>query len=204
MLEPSNETDVPFLSPGEEEFEGEDEPLPAEDDAPGVDAEDVTGENDGAPALEPRFDLDALPAPVAALRERLLQAAGNGDLDAVVRLAGVGANATQFSFDPDGQDPADTLRDQSGDDQGYEILAILSEILEAGYVVIDEDTPDALYLWPYFAAVSLDELTPQQRVALFRILTAADLEEAEQFGAYVFYRLGIDADGNWRFFLAGD
>ena len=155
-------------------------------------------------ALEPRFDFTALPTPVARMREALLEAAVSGDLDAVGRLAGTGADATEFAFDTLEGTPADMLRELSGDEEGHEILAILSDILEAGYVVVDEGTEDALYLWPHFAATPLETLEPAQRVQLFRIMTAGDLEESLEFGSYVFYRTGIDADGRWRFFLSGD
>jgi hypothetical protein len=38
---------------------------------------------------------------------------------------------------------------------------------------------------------------------LFRIITGNDYKEMQDFGAYIFYRLGIGPDGTWHFFVAG-
>ena len=48
-----------------------------------------------------------------------------------------------------------------------------------------------IYLWPYFARIPLEALTPEQKVELFRIVTGADYKDMVEFGAYSFYRLGI-------------
>jgi hypothetical protein len=52
--------------------------------------------------------------------------------------------------------------------------------------------------------VPIGELTPPQRVELYRILTAIDVEELERLGSYVFYRIGIRPDGTLRYIVAGD
>jgi hypothetical protein len=41
-------------------------------------------------------------------------------------------------------------------------------------------------------------------VELYRIVTAGDVTDMKEFGGYNFYRLGISADGKWKFFVAGD
>jgi hypothetical protein len=61
-----------------------------------------------------------------------------------------------------------------------------------------------MYVWPYFAFTPLKTITPEQKVALFRIVTGADFKEMNEFGAYIFYRLGIAPDGTWHFFVTGD
>ena len=50
----------------------------------------------------------------------------------------------------------------------------------------------------------LDRLDAKQRVELFKIVTAGDYDDMKQFGAYIFYRVGITPDGHWSFFVAGD
>lgn len=190
------EEDRPFyLRPGREE----NGPAETEDDGASAPAPPSPAE-----MPEPSFGEDGLPAPVALMRRRLLDAAMSGDLDAVARLADPGPEGTELSLVPEGQSPREQLLEQSGDEEGHEILAILAEILEAGHVVFDKGEADELYVWPWFAAAPLDRLSPSQRVAMFRILTAADLEASEELGAYVFYRVGIDRDGRWRFFVSGD
>jgi len=148
--------------------------------------------------------LDELPEAVKRMRERIIQAARDADFEALRPLMGSGSERTQLSFGQVDGDPIDFLRSQGGDPDGYEILAILEEVLAAGYAIYDPGTPNETYVWPYFAATSLETLTPKQRVELFKLVTSGDYEDMRDFGAYIFYRAGISADGRWRFFVAGD
>ena len=148
--------------------------------------------------------LDALPEPVKRMRERIMRAARDADFEALRPLMGGGSDRTLLSFGQVDGDPIDFLRSQGGDPDGYEILAILFEVMEAGYAIYDPGTPNETYVWPYFAATSLETLTPKQRVELFKLVTSGDYEEMRDFGAYIFYRAGITPDGRWRFFVAGD
>jgi hypothetical protein len=102
------------------------------------------------------------------------------------------------------EDPIDFLKSLSGDKEGHEILAIITEILEAPFTRIEEAPGQEVYVWPYFYAYPFEKLTPEQRVQLFRIITYGDYEEMISFGSYVFYRLGITPEGRWRFLVAGD
>ena len=71
-------------------------------------------------------------------------------------------------------------------------------MLNAGYVHVDAGTPQELYVWPYFFALPLDKLDARQRVELFKIVTAGDYDDMKQFGAYIFYRVGITPTGSGR------
>jgi hypothetical protein len=133
-----------------------------------------------------------------------MEACLTGDIEKLRPLISVGDNATQLSFGVVEGDPVDFLRNLSGDDQGQEILAILYEIMAAGYVVLDRGEPSEVYVWPYFFAVPLDSLDSRQRVELFKIVTAGDYQDMKNFGAYIFYRVGISPEGKWVFFVAGD
>jgi hypothetical protein len=77
-------------------------------------------------------------------------------------------------------------------------------VLEAGFVRLYPGTDHESYVWPYFFAVPLEELTAPQRVELFTLVTAGDYEEMKNFGAYIFYRVAITPEGRWVFFVAGD
>ena len=156
------------------------------------------------PAPEVLYDLEQLPEEVRRMRALLMDAARSGDLERLRPLIGTGDGATQLSFGGPVDDPIAYLRDISGDDEGQEILAILLEVLEAGYVHLEPGTPNEIYGWPYFFAVPVETLTPRQRVELFEIVTAGDYEEMKLYGAYNFYRVGIAPDGRWLFFVAGD
>jgi len=156
-----------------------------------------------AAAPEIVYDLSLLPLPVARMRARILEAARSGDLEKLVALMQGGETMPIFTFGTE-KNPLAYWRSNYPDSGGLEVLAILTNILDAGYVLIDKDTPQAMYVWPYFAFTPLKSLTPQQKVALFRIVTGADYKEMSEFGAYIFYRLGIAPDGTWHFFVSGD
>lgn len=169
------------------------------------------GQQVGRPEIDPNaplpeiiYDLDKLPAPVKRMRELIVEAAKSGDIEALRPLVGTGADITQLSLGGIEGDPIEFLKELSGDKDGQEILAILEEVLNAGYVHLDAGKPEELYVWPYFFAVPLERLDPRQRVELFKIVTAGDYEDMKSYGAYIFYRVGISPEGKWEFFVAGD
>jgi len=148
-------------------------------------------------------DLSQLPPAVARTRERILAAARSGDLQKLVAVMQTSETIPVFSFTED-KDPIAFWKANYPDSEGIEVLSILTTILETGFVRVDQGTPQEVYLWPYFARMPLDALTPEQKVELFRIVTGADYKDMVDFGAYSFYRLGIAPDGGWQFFVSGD
>ncbi len=150
------------------------------------------------------YDPDKLTFPARRMRELLLEAANSGDMEKLRPYIGIGNDMTTLSFGGVEGDPIEFLKTQSGDPEGHETLAILAEVLESGFVRLDPDTENEMFVWPYFYSWPLQELTPKQRVELFRIVTHGDYQDMEDFGAYIFYRVGITPSGRWRFFVAGD
>ncbi len=167
-------------------------------------ARSQTGFGDGDNEVEVMYDVDKLPRPVKKMRELIMEAARSGEPENLRALIGSGADITQLSFGDIDGDPIEYIRSVSGDAEGHEMLAILLEVMEAGYVRFDAGTDNELYVWPYFYAVPLEELTPVQRVELFKLVTAGDYEDMVSFGAYIFFRVGITPAGRWIFFVAGD
>jgi hypothetical protein len=147
-------------------------------------------------------DLKALPAPVARTRARIIEAARTGDLDKLVTVMQTNETLPIFSFANE-RDPVNYWRTNYPESGGLEVLSILLEILDTGFVHVDAGTPQDMYVWPYFAYVPLKDLTPPQKVELFKIVTGSDYRAMENFGAYIFYRLGIAPDGTWHFFVSG-
>lgn len=145
-----------------------------------------------------------LPEPARRMRELIIAAATTGDPEKLRALLGTGPSATQLSFGAIETDPVSYLRSISGDGEGQEILAILIDLLDTGFVRMDAGEADEIYVWPYFVALPLNSLTPPQKVELLRLVTAGDVEDMKAYGAYNFYRIGISPDGEWRFFMAGD
>ncbi|WP_434064245.1 hypothetical protein [Pararhizobium gei] len=155
-----------------------------------------------AAPVEVLSDVSKIPEPVARMRALIVEAAASGDIERLRPLLGKGPTQTQIAEND--RDPIEVLKELSGDQDGIEILAILLDVLSTGFVLVDKDTPDAAYVWPYFTEKSLGSLTPPEKVDLFRLVTAGDVAGMEEGGNYNFYRVGITPDGEWKFFIAGD
>ncbi len=190
-------------------------PVPAipDDALPNVDTNAIeTEENSAAPEDEENSaalptilrDVELLPDAVRATHSKLVTAAKLGNVEALRELIGTGETATSLSIGGLEGDPIAFLKETSGDDDGYELLAILQEVLEAGFVHVDAGTENEMFIWPYFFTWPFEKLTPPMKVELFRILTAGDVQDSTDFGGYIFYRIGIRPDGKWEFFVAGD
>lgn len=173
------------------------------DPAPAAPEKAVNPDAD-VPVPEVQYDVEALPEPVRRIRDLIMEACLSGEIERLRPLITTGQEGTQLSFGGNPDDPIQFLKGLSGDDEGQEILAILYEVLDAGYVHTDVGQPGEMYVWPYFFAVPLAELNPRQRVELFKLVTAGDYEDMKNFGAYIFYRVGISPEGQWVFFVAGD
>ncbi|THK39746.1 hypothetical protein EHS39_00875 [Ensifer sp. MPMI2T] len=162
----------------------------------------------GAPQIvepvEVLTDVSKIPAPVARMRQLIVEAAASGDIERLRPLLGKGPTQTQVTGVSSDEDPVTTLKGLSGDQDGVEILAILLDVLSTGFVLADKGTPEEAYVWPYFAEKPLSSLTAPEKVDLFRLVTAGDFAQMEEFGSYNFYRVGITPDGQWKFFVAGD
>jgi hypothetical protein len=173
-------------------------------------AQAPAAESPGGPAVEPSSPLPTigrdeadLPAPVRATRQALIDAAKSGDIEMLRALMEAQPEQPAVSFGDPG-DPIAYLKELSADAEGREILAILLEVLESGYVRTGAGTEEEIFVWPYFAVYPLELLTPEQLVELFTLLTAADYEDMKSYGGYTFFRVGIAPDGRWLFFIAGD
>lgn len=149
------------------------------------------------------YDTSYLPKPVARMHSQMMETALSGDINRMRIILESNEVMPTLSFG-EIEDPIDFLKESSGDGEGYEILAILADTLDAGFVHVDAGTPQEMYVWPYFARYPLHQLTPDEKVELFRIVTSADFDEMEQYGAWTFYRVGIGPDGTLHYFVAGD
>jgi hypothetical protein len=180
-------------------------PVPALAQASGEPEAQTTPAVEPAARPEVLYDPGLLPEPVRQMRERILEAALSGEPEKLRVAIQVNEMPPAFSFLEEGQaDPIEALKKETGDGSGIELMAILAEVLEAGYVHVDKGTPQEMYVWPYFAQYPLDALTASQTLELYRIVTAYEVKEMREFGAYNFYRVGIAPDGVWHFFVAGD
>ncbi len=176
----------------------------SEDTVPETKEPETTSNSDVEELPEISYDLEALPFPTKRMHELILEATKSGNIEKLRAYIGTGDSQTMLSLGGLEGDPIDFLKQEAGDEKGHEILAILEEVLEAGYVHLDKGTDRELYVWPYFFAYPLDKLTDPQMVELFRIVTFGDFQDMKDFGGYIFYRVGITPTGRWTFFVAGD
>jgi len=153
----------------------------------------------GLPMPQVHYGDDGLPEPVKAKRDALLAAALSGDPEALRPIIEAQPKPPHFA-EQESEDKIDTLKAESGDDDGIEILAILADILDAGWVVEKPGTPEETYVWPWFSQAPPDKLTPAQMVEVYRVLTVGDYAETAATGAYTFYKVKITADGTWTDF----
>jgi hypothetical protein len=148
------------------------------------------------------YGSERLPAPVQDMREAILAAARSGDI-ADLRHALELIELKPEVADRPVADPIAFWKEVSADGEGREVLAILADLLDAGYVVLplgrDPENP-GLYVWPYFAELPLGRLTPAQQVELMRLVPPQAAKEMQRTGRYTHWRLVIGADGVWHSF----
>jgi hypothetical protein len=147
-----------------------------------------------------RYSTEGLPRAVIDLREALQGAVEAGQIEELAHAY------AESHVKPDigaaqGADPIAHWKSASGDGQGRDVLAALSLILESGYAEIRRGADienNKLYVWPYFAEMPLDKLTPRQEVELLRLVPASVAREMKAKGRYTHWRLIVGADGTWH------
>ena len=139
-------------------------------------------------------DLSRLPVPVARMRERILEAARSGDLEKLLLVMPSNATLPVFSFG-DEKHPIAFWKANFPDPDGVEIPLI--QILETGFVHIARGTPQDLYVRPHFAQTPLKDLSREQKVELFSIVTGS----TRRCPALT---VSIAPDGVWHYFVAGE
>ncbi len=146
------------------------------------------------------YGTKGLPRPVLEMREAILAAIEAGDIEELRHAWDLSEPKPDLGAAPK-TDPVAHWKRISGDGEGREVLAALSLILEAGYVVLPLG-PDLennqVYVWPYFAEWPLGKLTPRQEVGLLRLVPPAVMREMKAKGKYTHWRLAIGADGTWH------
>jgi hypothetical protein len=160
----------------------------------------------GAPAAVVHRDNTALPAPVAEMREAILSAVRSGDIEELRRAFELNELKPDLGGDfarSPGHDPVAYWKQLSGDGKGLEILAVLGNILEKGYVVVPLGSDlenNRIYVWPYFAEIALDKLDPAQQVELLELVPPQAAKAMTAGGSYTHWRVSIGADGTWHAF----
>lgn len=145
---------------------------------------------------------DTLPAPVAEMRDGILSAVKSGRIEDLKTPIAWNELPPMFATEKVA-DPIAFWKQQSGDGEGREILAILANILDAGHVMIPvgRDVENSkLYVWPRFAEMPLDKLSAEDEVQLYRMIPPSLLKSMREKKKWTWYRLAIGADGTWHSF----
>lgn len=152
------------------------------------------------------YGTEDLPGPVRELREAMLAAIQLGQIEEL-RHAYEANDLKPDVGDVTAGDPIAYWKRISGDGEGREVLAALSLVLEAGYVVLPfgkDLENNRLYIWPFFAEFPLDKLSSAQEVELLRLVPPARAREMKAKGKYTHWRLAIGADGSWHSFAKSE
>lgn len=149
---------------------------------------------------DPIGDPTALPPGVAAMRRRILDACGKGDIEAL-RIP-IEWNEVKPLFErgarrPPGEDPIERLKALSADGRGYETLATLRATLRQSFVTV-RTGPTLLYVWPAFARKPLADPSAEERAVMLTCVRFDDLKSLD--GAPAPMELAIGADGVWHWF----
>ncbi len=148
----------------------------------------------------------ALPAGVIDMLDGIQTAIRSGRIEDL--KTAIAWNELPPSFDVvKVDDPIAFWKAKSTDGEGREILAVLADIIDAGHAVlpIGRDVENShLYIWPRFAEMALDKLSPEDEVQLYRLLKPADVKAMREKKKWTWYRLAIGADGTWLSFQKSD
>lgn len=132
-----------------------------------------------------------LPEPVAETHAALLEAARSGDYEALRPLI---PEEFSYTFGGDFEGGPIAYWQFVQEEGGERPIEVLAQILLMPYTLVG-----GTYVWPFAFDKQQEELTGYER----RLLG----ELAADFGAgsgYLGWRAGIEPDGTWSFFIAGD
>lgn len=155
---------------------------------------------------DPSGDVAALPAPVRAIRDKILAALEKNDVEALripidwneVRPLFVKSGAF-----PAGTDPIEILRKLSFDGAGRETVEIARAVLAQPFVKVTRG-PVTLYEWPAFARKPTPPATPEDARGRWSCVRFRDLARSNAEGKPRPARIGIASDGVWHYFWSED
>lgn len=154
----------------------------------------------------PSTDLAALPAPVRAIRDKILAALDRNDVEALRvpidwnEVRPLFAKSGAFKA---GTDPIEILKALSFDARGRETIEIMRAVLAQPFVKITRG-PVTLYEWPAFSRDAKPPANEEETQARWRCVRFADLARANSEKKPRPTRLGVASDGVWHYFWSED
>lgn len=152
----------------------------------------------------PTFGEQDLPTEVAVVRRAIHDAAAGCDYDQLESIAETGEPEFTFGSGTGQGSFAELLEAAEADDSGVRPTEAILLLLNTAHGQVEADDGETIYVWPAAAAVeSWSEVRAVERDAIVPPYTAEDLQAFDEAGTYTGYRLGIDQDGDWRWFVSG-
>ncbi len=155
---------------------------------------------------EPSADLAALPAPVRAIRDKILATLEKNDVEALrvpIDWNEVRPLFAKSGAFPAGTEPIEILKKLSYDGAGRETLDIARAILAQPFVTITRG-PVKLYEWPAFARRPTPPANVDDARARWACVRFRDLARSNAEGRPRATRIGIASDGVWHYFWSED
>lgn len=147
--------------------------------------------------VPPPSDAEDLPAAVAATRNAIADAAADCDFGSLETLA---ADTFTTSFGGGG---VENLRSWEDDGQGP--MGTLLHLLDMTYGTIPLEGGGEIYVWPAAATYeSWEAISEKELDELSAIYSEGELDQLASAESYLGWRTGIDQNGNWLYFIAGD
>ena len=151
---------------------------------------------DGAGVVPPQ---DGLPEAVAKKRAEIWTAARSADYSKVASLVAPDGFEYTFGGPVEGGPAAYWQRlDQTTKDRP---LPTLVAILQLPYT---RDPQSGIYVWPHAFTRKASTMSPTEKAELTKALGMQAVKAYEQLDSYLGYRAGIDEEGDWVFYVAGD
>lgn len=151
-----------------------------------------------ATGVELPLPAEGLPTAVADTRDAIIEAASSCSLVQLIEIAG---DDLPTSFGDD----AGVRNLLMWEDDGNGELDTLLRLLGMSFAVIEPDGQPDIYIWPAaFVHDFWEDIPAGELEELGALYTEEELEQLSGFGSYAGWRVGIDEDGRWLFFIAGD
>jgi hypothetical protein len=138
-----------------------------------------------------------LPDPVERSRTAIARAAAARDYGALARLIPDDGFEYTFGGALEGGPTAYWQRLEATTDEAP--LDTLVAVLALPYTKVR-----GLYVWPFAFDRDPKQLTDEELELLSTFATPREIQGWREFGGYIGYRAGIEPDGDWVFYVAGD
>ena len=139
----------------------------------------------------------ALPDPVARTVRHLKDIAENGGYRELAQLA---SETPDFRSNNAGLGDREywSLKERTGDFPAEQAGRVLSSPF-----AVAESPEGKVYIWPAFAMLKPEEITPAEAREIDRLLGAGQANELRKGAVWPGYVLGIREDGLWLYFVSG-